>query len=148
MDHFLRCCNQQSQGWYTLRGSPWTTGYWQADKHSLTAICDQLWNTICYGWAGGICSSKWEPLWSPFSVLTPGSLQTALKENKTCLALDSICLPHSQTQSLEYQCLSRSENIQIHLYINILTRTTAFRQAIFWSKSGPELNQAPLEIWA
>lgn len=59
---------------------------------------------------------------------------------KPVCALLSICLPHSQTQSLEYQYLSRSENVQIHLSINILTWTTEFRQTIFWSKSGPELN--------
>lgn len=64
---------------------------------------------------GRNCSSKWEPLWSPFSVLTGGSLQTALKESLFCTP-DGICHPHSHIHIVEYHCFSRRQNISNPFY--------------------------------
>jgi len=38
---------RQYQGSNILPGSPLSIGYWQTDKHSVTAIYGQLVNAIC-----------------------------------------------------------------------------------------------------
>jgi hypothetical protein len=84
-----------------------------------TLADSHLWPTMKHHllWLGGgrNCSSKWEPLWSPFSVLTGGSLQTALKESLFCTP-DGICHPHSHIHIVEYHCFSRRQNISNPFY--------------------------------